>query len=131
MIVNYDCSIESIFPPISVVRLTLNGVSYPNHGIVTITEIETDSAALRCTTTLPGCCHSGANGWFFPNGDEVMRSESLPYYRTRTSTPTGALLLNRNSEGTTTGVFHCDVPVTGGTQSLYVGVYTSTTGECS
>jgi len=110
------------------VGFTLNGVSYPNNSIVNITEIGTGSAALRCTTTLLGCCHSGTNGWFFPNGDEVMRSESLPYYRTREQNP-GALLLHRNSEGTTTGIFRCDVPVTSSTtQSLYVGVYTSTTG---
>ena len=136
MIVNNDCSTESIFPPISVVvGLTLNGVSYPNHGIVNIMEIVTGSAALNCTTTLSGCCFSsdggGANGWFFPNGDEVMRDGSLPYYRTRAQNP-GALLLNRNSEGTTTGIFRGDVPVAGSaTQSLYVGVYTSTTGEHS
>ena len=112
----HDCSSESI----------------PNHGIGTITEIGSGSAALFCTTTLPGCCFSGDGGWFLPNGVEVMRDGSLPYHRTRASNP-GALLLNRNPEGTTTGIFRCDVPVTGGfpggTQSLYVGVYTSTTGE--
>ena len=135
MIVSNDCSIESIFLPISaVVGLTLNGVSYPNHGIVNITEIGTGSAALNCTTTLLPCCFSGdggANGWFFPNGDGVMRAESLPYYRTRTQNP-GALLLHRNpDDGTTTGIFRCDIPVASDAlQSLYVGIYTSTTGEC-
>jgi len=134
MIVNSDCSTDNILPPISVVGLILNAVSYPNHGIVTITEIGTGSAALWCTTTLPGCCFSSnGGGWFLPNGNEVLRDWSLPYYRTRTYNP-GALLLNRNPEGTTTGIFRCDIPVTGifgDTQSLYVGVYTSTTGECS
>ena len=131
MIVDNDCSTESIFSPISVVGLTLNGVSYPNHGVVTITEIGTGSAALNCTTTLPGCCYSfQGGGWFLPNGVEVMRDGSLHYYRTRAQNP-GALLLNRNPEGTTTGIFHCVMPVTGGTQSLYVGIYTNTTGECS
>jgi len=131
MIVNYDCSIESIFPLISVVGLTLNGVSYPNHGTVTITEIGPGSAALWCTTTLPWCCFSGnGGGWFLPNGNVLPNNPSLPYYRTRAQNP-GALLLNRNPEGTTTGIVRCDVPVTGGTLSLYVGVYTSTTGECS
>ena len=69
----HDCSTESIFPPISVVGLTLNGVNYPNHGIVNIMEIGTGSAALFCTTTLPGCCFSSnGGGWFLPNGVEVM-----------------------------------------------------------
>ena len=131
MIVDNDCSTDSIFPPISVVGLTLDGDSIPNHGIVDISEIGTGSSALRCTTTLAGCCFSANGGkWVLPNGDEVMRDGSLPYYRTRAQNP-GALLLNRNSEGTTTGIFQCDVPVTGGTQSLYVGIYTGTTGECS
>jgi len=131
MIVNYDCSIESIFPPISVVGLTLNGVSYPNHGIVTITEIGTGSTALHCTTTLPWCCYSAhGGGWFLPNGNVLPNNPSLLYYRTRARNP-GAQLLNRNPEGTTTGIFRCDIPVTDGTESLYVGVYTSTTGECS
>jgi len=76
MIDNNYCNTESTFSPISVIGLTLNGVSYPNNTIVTITEIGTGSAALNCTTTLPGCCfsHQGG-GWFLPNGDEVMRDE--------------------------------------------------------
>ena len=98
---------------------------------MTITEVGTDSAALLCTTTLPECCYSssgGANGWFFPNGGEVMRQGSQ-YYRTRAQSP-GTLLLHRNSEGTTTGIFRCDIPdASGVTQSLYVGIYTNTTGE--
>ena len=132
MIDNKYCSTESIFSLISVVGLTLNGVSYPNHGIVNITEIGTGSATLNCTTTLPGCCYSGnGGGWFLPNGDEVMRDESLPYYRTRTQNP-GALLLHRNPEGVTIGIFRCDIPdASGELQSLYVGIYTITTGECS
>ena len=129
---DHDCSTESIFSPISVVGLTLNGMSYPNHGIVSMTEIGTGAAALNCITTLPGCCFSSnGGGWFLPSGVEVMRDGSLPYYRTRAYNP-GAILLNRNPEGTTTGIFRCDIPVTGifgDTQSLYVGVYTSTTGE--
>jgi len=129
MIVNNGCSTEGVFPPISGVWLTLNGVTLTNNSVVTITEIGTGSAALLCTTALVGCCFSGDGGWFLPNGVEVMRDGSLPYYRTRARSP-GALLLNRNPEGTTRGIFRCDVPVTGGTQSLYVGVYTSTTGEC-
>jgi len=131
MIDNNYHSTESIFSPVSVVGLTLNGVSYPNHGIVNITEIGTSSAALNCTTTLLQCCYSfQGGGWFLPIGVEVMRDGSLPYYRTRAQNP-GALLLNRNPEGTTTGIFRCDIPVTGGTQSLYVGIYTNTTGKCS
>ena len=99
-------------------------------------EIGTDSEALHCTTTLPNCCFSSNGGeWVLPNGNEIPFNLTLPYYRTRVRDPIGALLLNRNPEGTITGIFRCDAPVTGGmppgTQSLYVGVYTSTTGKCS
>jgi len=108
------------------ISLTLNGVSYTNNSIVTITEIGTGSAALHCTTTLPRCCFSGqGGGWFLPNGNVLINNANLPYYRKRAQNP-GALLLHRNPEGTTTGIFRCDIPVTDGTQSLYVGIYTST-----
>jgi len=100
---------------------------------MTITEVGTGSAALLCTTTLPDCCYSssgGANGWFFPNGSEIMRQVSQ-YYRTRAQNP-GALLLHRNSEGTTTGIFRCDIPdASNVVQSLHVGIYTNITGESS
>jgi len=115
--------------PILVIGLNLNGVNYSDNSIVTITEIGTGSAALFCNTTLPQCCFSGnGGGWFLPNGNAIINNQSLPYYRTRAQYP-GAILLHRNPEGTTTGIFRCDVPVTDGNQSLYVGIYTSTTGE--
>ena len=107
-------------------------MDYTNNSVVTITEIGTGSAALHCTTTLLQCCFSGqggANGWFFPSGDGVMRDESLPYYRTREQYP-GRLLLHRNPEATTTGIFRCDIPdASNELQSLYVGIYTNTTGK--
>jgi len=125
--------VPTLFPyQFSGIDLSLNGVSYPNNSIVNIIEIGTGSAALNCTTTLPWCCYSssgGGNGWFFPNGSEVTNNASLSYYRTRATNP-GALLLNHNPEGTKTGIFRCDIPVASdATQSLYVGIYTSTTGE--
>ena len=120
-----------LFPyQFSGIGFTLNDVNYTNNSIVNITEIGTGSAALNCTTSLPKCCLSGnGGGWFFPNGSEVMRDGSLPYYRTR-AYPTGTLLLHRNPNGTTTGIFRCDIPDTSSEiRSLYVGIYTSTTGE--
>jgi len=105
-------------------------VSYTNNSIVNITEIGTGNAALFCTTTLPQCCLSGhGGGWFLPNGTEVMTSEKLQYYRNRTQNP-GTLLLHHKPEGNTTGIFRCDIPGADDvTQSLFVGIYTSTTGE--
>ena len=111
----------------------MNGVTerYPNNSIVTNTDIGTGSAALLCTTTLPGCCFSGhtETQWYFPNGSQVQNSLNLPYRRTRGQNP-GRVILSRNSESTTTGIFRCDIPdASGVTQSLYVGIYDSGTGE--
>ena len=106
-------------------------MTYPNNSIVTNTDIGTGSAALVCTTTLPGCCHSGhqETQWYFPNGSQVPNNPSLPYQRNRGRNP-GRVILIRNSESTTTGIFHCDIPdASGVTQSLYVGIYDSGTGE--
>ena len=104
---------------------------YNNNSIVTITDIGTGDTALVCTTTRPGCCLStDGSQWYFPNGSAVQRSESPPYYRTRTFLGSGTVRLNRNPGATTTGIFHCDIlDASGDLQSIYVGIYTATTGE--
>ena len=118
------------------IGLTLNSVQYTNNSVVNITNIGTDSAALMCTTTFIYCCFSGpppGTHWYFPNGTRVERFNTLPYYRSRTDakiSPLGTVLLHRNPEGTTTGVFRCEIrDATGIFQSIYVGIYTTTTGE--
>ena len=122
--------------------LTLNNVQYTNNSVVTITDIGTDSAALLCTTTYRFCCYSGpppGTHWYFPNGTRVDGFNTLPYYRSRTdgqrfppgtSPIGGTVLLHRNPEGTTTGIFCCEIrDANGFFQSIYVGIYTATTGE--
>ena len=119
------------------IGLTLNSVQYANNSVVNITDIGTDSAALLCTTTLnPGCCFSvppPGTHWYFPNGSRVENTDTLPYYRRRADArfdPPGRVILHRNPGATTTGVFRCDILDASGTfQSLYVGIYTATTGE--
>ena len=124
------------------VWLTLNSVQYTNNSVVTITDIGTGSAALICTTTYIPCCYSGpppGTHWYFPNGSQVDRFNILPYYRTRTdgqrfppgtSPIGGTVLLHRNPEGTTTGIFRCEIrDAIGNFQSFFVGIYTATTGE--
>ena len=121
------------------IGLSLNNVQYTNNSVVNITDIGTGSAALICTTTYYPCCFSfppPGTHWYFPNGSQVSNTNTLPYYRTRidgnpqfTSEP-GTVLLHRNPEGNTTGMFHCEIPDASGTfQSLYVGIYNATTGE--
>ena len=119
------------------IGLILNNVQYPNNSVVNITDIGTGSAALFCTTTSTGCCLStdGSN-WYFPNGSAVqpMRliGDATTYYRSRTISHTGGgtVHLHRISGATTTGVFNCTIPNgSGDLQSIYVGIYTATTGE--
>ena len=106
---------------------------YTNNSVVNITDIGTGSAALICTTTNLACCLStDGSHWYFPDGSTVQRTGTT-YYRTRTiladvGSPT--VRLNRNPGATTTGIFHCDIPdASGDLQSIYVGIYTATTGE--
>ena len=114
------------------IGLTLNNVQYTNNSVVNITDIGTDSAALFCTTTRPGCCLSNAgHEWYFPDGSWIQRTGTT-YFRTRTfpGSGGGTVRLHRNPGATTTGVFHCDIPDgSGDLQSIYVGIYTTTTGE--
>jgi len=120
-----------IFLTISGVGLSLNGMNLTNNSIVTMTDIGTGAAALACTTKYRPCCTSAnqETQWYFPNGNPVPNDPALPYQRTRRSSY-GRVILSRNSESTTTGIFHCVIPVDYGvTQSLYVGIYNRTTGE--
>jgi len=105
---------------------------------VNITDIgATGNLALLCTTTYLLCCTASnpETQWYFPNGNAVQNPfesgillRNLPYSRFRLTD--GTVRLNRNPEGTTTGIFHCDIPAASGVlQSLYVGIYTNTTGE--
>ena len=118
------------------IGFTLNTMQYPNNSVVTITDIGTgDSAALLCTTTNPGCCSSSnpATQWYSPNGGQVQNlgrsPPSMTFSRTRSRSP-ASVILHRNSEATTTGIFRCDIPDNSGNlHSIYVGIYTATTGE--
>ena len=119
------------------IELILNGLQYTNNSVVTITDIGTGSAALLCTTTYRHCCFSGpppGTHWYFPNRTRVERLNTLPYYRSRIDgniwSEPGTVLLHRYPEGNTTGVFRCEIlNEFGNFQSLYVGIYTTTTGE--
>ena len=122
------------------IGLTLNGVQYTNNSVVSITDIGTGSAALHCTTTYLPCCFSGpppGTHWYFPNGSQVDRFNTTPYYRSRIDgnplyipRRPGTVLLHRNPGGTTTGIFRCETQVGNITfQSIYVGIYDATTGE--
>ena len=112
------------------IGLTLKNVQYTNNSVVTTTNIGTGNDALLCTTTNQPCCLStDGSHWYFPDGSQVQRTGTT-YYRTRTFDGSSTVRLNRNPEATTTGIFRCDIPDgSGDLQSIYVGIYTATTGE--
>ena len=97
--------------------------------------------ALLCITNLTACCgppYTGGNGvvfgnWLFPNGTRVpsdivnkTSEEEWDFYRDRDQM---VVRMNRRRGGVE-GVYRCEIPDTLGLiQTLYIGVYSISTGE--
>ena len=88
-------------------------------------------------TDLAYCCRqpytngTGKNAignWFFPNGTRVPSiGFKWDFHRTRGQ---NVVLMHRRRGGVH-GIYSCVVPdATNVTQTLYIGVYTASTGEC-
>ena len=102
---------------------------------MTLEDIGEDGEALRCMTELTACCRekfndamgSAMGNWFFPNGTRVpSTSNQGDFYRTRGDMV--ALLQRRR--GGEDGVYYCVLPdALNVTQTIYIGVYTASTGE--
>ena len=115
------------------VRFSLRNTTYQNNSLVTLEDIGENGDALLCITDLTACCQStGENGsrigdWFFPNGTKVPSSGARSnLYRTRKNI---SVLLNRRSGGED-GIYRCEIPdSTNANQTIYIGVYNTTTGE--
>ena len=127
----------SFFHDVGHVWFTLNGTIYQNNSLVSLKDIGEGEGALRCMTDLTACCRQRyANGtgknaignWFLPNGSRVPSSGEQPnFYRTRGHM---VVLLHRRRGGVH-GIYSCVVPdATNVTQTLYIGLYTASTGEC-
>ena len=88
---------------------------------------EGDDDALLCVTNYTACCKSqGLRNWFFPNETRVPSDGKWDLYRTRDQM---MIRLNRRRSGEE-GIYHCQIPDTMNvTQTLYIGVYSATTGE--
>ena len=115
------------------VWFSLNGTTYQNNSLVTLEDIGEEDDALLCITDLTTCCHgtgengSGIGDWFFPNGTKVLGTgEQWNLYRNRKNM---SVLLSRRRGGED-GIYHCEIPVSMNvTQTIYIGVYTASTGE--
>ena len=118
------------------VKFSLDGTTYQNNSLVTLEDIgESDKDALLCITKLTSCCRSSntsENGsakgnWFFPNGTRVSSIfHQWDFHRTRDQM---AVVMHR-IRGGVDGIYHCTIPdSTNVFQTIYIGVYTSGSGE--
>ena len=136
-IVVYGSLHLSSFPGASYVWFSLNGTTYQNNSIVTLEEIGEGDDALLCITNLTTCCQSSGTGemgnaignWYFPNGSRVLSSGSQSsFFRNR-----GHMVVRmQRKRGGVEGIYRCEIPDTMNvTQTIYIGVYSASTGEWS
>ena len=105
----------------------LNGIAYPNGSTVLRTDIGEGENSLQCVTDSTTCCTNTppemrAGEFYLPGGDIVMILDRTTngYYRTRGTRHIG---LNRQSTGTITGQFRCEIPNASGTKvNLFINI---------
>ena len=118
------------------VWFSFRGTAYQNNSLVTLEDIGEWGDALFCVTDLTACCRSpyiGVNvpaigNLYFPNGTRVVSSGAQwDFYRTR-----GQKVVNiHRRRGGENGIYSCVIPdAMNVTQTIYIGVYTASTGEC-
>ena len=96
---------------------------------------DSNTLALLCVTDSTACCRYSVRGdWFFPNGtpvpNTIIDAQGLmwDFYRNRNTNPGLVRMIRRR--GGVDGIYHCVIPDTAGVdQTIYIGVYTATTGE--
>ena len=101
-------------------RCWLRGTTYQNNSLVTLEDIGEGGLGLYCIAV---CYGSGIRNWFFPNGTRVP-SEVVgwDFYHMYSS------IYRRR--GGVNGIYHCVIPdAMNVTQTIYIGVYTASTGE--
>ena len=101
---------------------------------MTLGDIDEGDDALVCITNLTACCRPPYTGralgnWYFPNGTRMPSSgNQRDFHRTRGQM---AVLMHRRRGGED-GIYHCVIPVTMSIDhTVYIGVYTASTGEPS
>ena len=96
---------------------------------MTLEDIGEGDDALLCMTNQTACCQNPAIGnWFFPNGTRVSSSsgDQWDIYRDRGQ----MVVLMHRRRGGEEGIYRCEIPVAMNvTQTIYIGVYSISTGE--
>ena len=146
----YDNTLNNTYPDLPLLLLTtqwllhnllwptgvvvLNGAVIPNHGFVLLDNIGESHDALLCLSDQLACCRPPYSGqqaignWYFPNGTRVPSSGAQwDFHRTR-----GQMVVSlHRRRGGENGVYRCEIPDAMNVfQTLYIGLYTNTTGEC-
>ena len=121
-----------LLPNAGHVRFSLRCLTLKNNSLVTLEDIGDDDNALLCITDRSACCrhpYTGEMGpaigdWFIPNGTRVPSTGDL--WRTR-----GHMVVRMNRiRGGENGIYHCKIrDAMNVIQNLYIGVYTSSSGE--
>ena len=113
------------------------GTNLPNHSYVDFTLVgDYDHYSVQCHTDLTTCCahYNGADrgDWYFPSGRRLPFAQQGPVYEQRISLRVD--LRSRAVDPTPSGIYHCDIETTVGSdntrESVYVGLYTSGGREC-
>ena len=109
------------------VWFSLNDTTYQNNSIVTLEDISEGDGALDCKTSQTTRYKPRQGNWFFPNETRVPSGGPMWYfYRTRSDM---AVSMHRRRSGVD-GIYHCVIPdSTNVTQTIYIGVYNTNTGE--
>ena len=107
---------------------------------MTLEDIGEWANALLCVTDLTTCCHPSYSGemgavignWFFPSGTRVpgkfKDNTQWDFYRTRGQ----MVVLMHRRRGGMNGIYRCVIlDAMNVTQTIYIGVYTESTGELS
>ena len=103
-------------------------MAYPSGSTVLRTDIRVNASALQCTTDSTTCCRNvggemRAGQFHFPVSDATvpnMGTATNGYYRDRLSQ---LIRLHRQSTGTITGRFRCNIPPANGSPvDLYINI---------
>ena len=96
---------------------------------MTLEDIGDGDDALFCLTDSTACCRFPfrAGNWYFPNGTRVPSSGiQWDFHRT---TGQSVVVLHRRRGGED-GIYSCVIPdAMNVTQTIYIGVYSASTGE--
>ena len=105
---------------------------------MTLKDIGENDTALLCMTNLSDCCQSPYAGsvmpnWWFPNGAAVPSANlsgtsdrMSDFYSDRGQ----SMVRMHRRKGGLNGIYRCEIPdLANITQTIYIGVYTASTGE--